>query len=92
MVFEEARQKHQIVMNAKDIQQVSNAICTADKCDVMAVSGLMELFRQEGLELVDDLQGRLELLLRSIQSLYLILEDARREHSISTEKYVLAFI
>jgi len=30
MVFEDARQKHQIVMNAKDIQQVSNAICTAE--------------------------------------------------------------
>ena len=42
MVFEEARQKHQIVMNAKDIQQ-------------------------EGLEVVDTLQGKLEMLLESMQ-------------------------
>ena len=62
MVFEEARQKHQIVMNAKDIQQ-------------------------EGLELVDNLQGKLEMLFQSMQAIFAVLDDARREHSIAAEKY-----
>ena len=51
MVFEEARQKHQIVMNAKDIQH-------------------------QGVEIVDDLQGKLDQLMQLMPGIFAVIDVA----------------
>jgi hypothetical protein len=87
MIFEEAWQKHQIVLNAKDIQEEGMEIVNTLQGNLDKLLESMQVYTQcaREREFVSACDESLRLHLG--QAVFAVMEDARREHSISRNKY-----
>jgi hypothetical protein len=87
MIFEEAWQKHQIVLNAKDIQEEGMEIVNTLQGNLDKLLESMQVYTEcaREREFVSACDESLRLHLG--QAVFAVMEDARREHSISRNKY-----